>query len=426
MDADVVVIGGGLAGLVAARDLKGAGRSVILLEARDRLGGRTWYRSLADTDVMVEYGGTWFDREAQPALGAEITRYGLAVIPPLEPSDYAWFANGRLHTGDGVPELMRSALRSVDPVFEQAAQQVRDALATGDPAASGLNIPASRWIGALDAPPEAKDFLMTFATAMGGGDPDRLSMLALSEDALEAGYRFDSAFTDVGERLRDGTGALVDALAAECGQIRLGAAATRICHAEDGVIVELEGGGSISARAGVVALPVNVWRDVTFDPPLNAAKRHATSLGHAGASTKVLALVEGVPDGMMMMGWPQPIHAGVVTERTSRGGLLTAFSGAGELDPTDRPAVEVALRQYVPGAEVTVCDGHDWLADPRSRGTWFAPEPAWFENDLIQLMRPEGPLAFAGSDIADAGAGWIEGAVVSGLAAAEDVRRTLI
>ena len=49
MDADVIVIGGGFAGLVAARDLRAAGRSVVLLEARDRLGGRTWYRQMPGT-----------------------------------------------------------------------------------------------------------------------------------------------------------------------------------------------------------------------------------------------------------------------------------------------------------------------------------------------------------------------------------------
>ena len=60
MDADVVVIGGGFAGLVAARDLRDAGRSVVVLEARDRLGGRTWFRELPGAGVKVEYGGTWF------------------------------------------------------------------------------------------------------------------------------------------------------------------------------------------------------------------------------------------------------------------------------------------------------------------------------------------------------------------------------
>ena len=59
-EADVLVAGAGLAGLRAARDLAEAGRSVLLLEARDRPGGRTWTRPFAGSGPMVEMGGSWF------------------------------------------------------------------------------------------------------------------------------------------------------------------------------------------------------------------------------------------------------------------------------------------------------------------------------------------------------------------------------
>jgi monoamine oxidase len=75
---DVVVAGAGFAGLRAARDLVEAGRSVLLLEARERAGGRTWTRPFAGSGPMVEIGGSWF-APAHAAVVAELARYGLAT-----------------------------------------------------------------------------------------------------------------------------------------------------------------------------------------------------------------------------------------------------------------------------------------------------------------------------------------------------------
>ena len=59
MDYEAIVIGGGFGGMTAARDLHDAGRSVLALEARDRLGGRTWYKPFAGSQKTIEFGGTW-------------------------------------------------------------------------------------------------------------------------------------------------------------------------------------------------------------------------------------------------------------------------------------------------------------------------------------------------------------------------------
>ena len=87
MDADVVVIGAGFAGVAAARDLAEAGHRVVVLEARDRIGGRTWYRQIPGTDVWAEYGGMFISRETQPSLAAEIARYGIDVTEPTQPTE---------------------------------------------------------------------------------------------------------------------------------------------------------------------------------------------------------------------------------------------------------------------------------------------------------------------------------------------------
>jgi monoamine oxidase len=106
--------------------------------------------------------------------------------------------------------------------------------------------------------------------------------------------------------------------------------------------------------------------------------------------------------------------------REVRGGrLVMGFAGANDIDAADPSAVEAALRRYAPGARVSVSDGHDWVTDPWSKGTWLAWPPGWFTEGIgAALEVPEGRVAFAGSDVSDDGAGWIEGAISSGHRAA--------
>src|SRR3954470_8301951 len=93
---DVIVIGGGFCGVTAARELALRGRRVLLVEARERLGGRTW--SAEWRGLPVEYGGQWVHWH-QPHTWAEITRAGLSVDLGSEADEAAWYAGGERRTG---------------------------------------------------------------------------------------------------------------------------------------------------------------------------------------------------------------------------------------------------------------------------------------------------------------------------------------
>lgn len=431
MDADVIVIGGGFAGLVAARDLRAAGRSVVLLEARDRLGGRTWYREIPGTGVMAEYGGTWFFPEAQTALVEEIRRTGVSVTGPTTASSIAWLADGVLRTGDDAITAIADA-HAHAPVIDETVRRLAaeiDVTATRLPdigADRDLDMPVTAWLEANEVPADTAAFMLAFTAAMGGGDPSHMSMLGVVLDAAQEGYRFDQVLGDIGSSLADGTSSLVDAIAADASaDVRLSSPVVRIRSSDDGVVADIAAGGEVRGTAAIVALPLHVWVDVAFDPPLGEAKRRAAIGGHAGAATKVLAIAERVPEGFFGIGWPAPLQGLIAGQAVPGGRLVTGFSGTRAIRADDRDAVERAVRAFLPEAQVAAADGHDWVTDPYAKSTWFCPKPGWYDDEPSTRTRIEGRVAFAGSDIAAQGAGWIEGAVRTGRAAADDVLRML-
>jgi monoamine oxidase len=260
---------------------------------------------------------------------------------------------------------------------------------------------------------------------MGGGPPDRMSALTLLVDAAEGGYRFDEAFHQTGERFADGTVSLIDTIARDAGiDVRLGSPVGRVTDRDGTVRVDLADGGSIEGSAAVVAAPLNVWADIAFDPPLGEGKRRFAAQGHVGLTVKTLAVVDGLHTSFMGQGWGIPIQAAVALKDTPEGSLVMGFSGTGPIDPRDPAVVQDGLRRFVPEAIVVACDGHDWVGDPYAKGTWLALPPGWIET-YDELRRPQGRLAFAGSDIAGHGGGWIEGAVASGHEAAAHLDRLL-
>jgi len=119
------------------------------------------------------------------------------------------------------------------------------------------------------------------------------------------------------------------------------------------------------------------------------------------------------------MGWNTPINAGFVLRPAGDGRLFMGFSVQERVDLADHDEVIAAVNAHLPDATVITTDGHDWVNDRFSQGTGLSVPPTWFSDGTFDALAvPEGRIAFAGSDIAAEGAGWIEGAVGSGVAAA--------
>jgi monoamine oxidase len=401
--ADVLVIGGGLAGLTAARDLAAAGRSVLILEARDRLGGRTWYRPFAGTDMEVEVGGAWFSLARQPPLAREVERYGVSVVPVPERSRPCWFTGG-LRLEEPVPAGETAVLRrTLGELRSRAAE-----------AGAGDDISVTDWMSGLDVPVATRDFVYAWASFMSGADPAEVSMLEVL--ALVAkGDGSPASFSDeIGEQFDGGTRVLLDALATDSGaEIRLGSPVARVAQTDDRATATVAGGEEIEAAAAVVAVPLNTLGAIEFDPALDEALAAVVAQGHPGRSRKVWLLTDGVPEGLACVGYGTAFQWLSWEGRVGDGSLLVGFANADVADP------EAAVCDYVSGARVLAVDTHDWVGDPWSRGTWLTSRPGWKTAGVFRgFAEPHGRVVFAGSDFAERHNGWIAGAVASGAAAA--------
>jgi glycine/D-amino acid oxidase-like deaminating enzyme len=327
VDADVIVIGGGVAGLTAARDLRGAGRRVIVLEARDRVGGRIWTGMIPGSDVRVEWGATWVVPDAQPHVAAAIESHGLRVNPPTAPKALLWHLNGKVLGGDDAIAAWRRASAELDGPLAAIRLRVRAAEASGTLAGlADLDVPVTDWLAGVDCS--------------------------------------EHAWSDIGVTFADGTVALVRALAVGL-DLRLGHEVVAIRGDGAAVDVSVRGGLVLRAPVAIVALPLNVWRHIAFDPPLTGAKARAAATGQPGNASKVLAIARGIPADMAAFGSTTPLQALVEMGATGDGRrLVVGFAGKGRVDGSDTAAVAGAIRAFVPDAEVLAHDWHDWGSEP--------------------------------------------------------------
>ncbi|MFY9919429.1 MAG: FAD-dependent oxidoreductase, partial [Mycobacterium sp.] len=221
---DVVVIGAGFAGLVAARDLLEAGRTVVVLEARDRAGGRTYSSTFPGTDVVIDLGAEWFDPQRHHFMAAEVARYGARFVEADKGGANRWFLDGRHADGeepDGLidmnelEEVLDRLRADVAPVvFAKGFDQVNTA---------ELDIPFSEYLAKLDPPPAIADLLRAQSYTLTGALPEEFSALVYLREI--AGFDNDPAYSFFASlaRVDVGSGGLAERVAAEIGDhIRLG------------------------------------------------------------------------------------------------------------------------------------------------------------------------------------------------------------
>lgn len=426
---DVVVIGGGFAGITAARDLKKRGFNVLVLEARERLGGRTW--SADRNGFHVELGGTWV-HWTQPFVWAEKERYGLEVqeTPGCVAERVAIKIDGQ------VQELQEAQLGEFVEGFERFFAEAKgvwerpydvhhcwDAVCERD----GLTV-ADR-LNSLDLTPLQRTSIGGFLEILCMNQPQNGSYVEMMRCWSLTGWNYE-LFNDTAARYKftEGTGALVEAIANDGGfDVSLNTPVRSVQQSSEGVCVTTESGELVIAKRAVVTVPLNVLHSVEFEPPLSDVKLEASRLKHVGGGYKVFFEVDGDPGAVMTLSRSSdsPLIGSFTYKRGEQHSVLAGFSlEPGALDKSVQEW-QVVLEEFIPGVKLLSTFGHDWGADDLSQGSWATYRPGTLARFNDELPRQEGHVFFASGDHAQGWRGFIEGAIASGSRTAVTVADSL-
>jgi monoamine oxidase len=412
--SDVLVVGGGFAGLRAAATLGAAGASVTLLEARQRLGGRTWTVALPGSDERVELGAGFFTA-GQRRVAAALAHHGMgartfsAWAPRVE-ARWTWRIGGALRTGDPVPAELRAEAERVAALFRADA---------GNDEALALTLP--QWCARHRVAPAVADMLRAPWAISAGAAPDAAAMVDVISSAAEHGGLAGMA-TSLSRVPMPGFGDLAEAMGRELPEVVLGVVVTRVETGDGGIAVAAADGRRWTARAAILALPVNVLPRIAFvpEPPPSVARLAGTS---TGASAKLTVAARCVEPGAVAGGRGAGLDLLVADRRLDDGTtMLVGFGPRVELpDAVDNAAVARAVGALMPAADVVRWAWHDWTADPFARGTWAATRPGDRAALRVPPPRLERGVLLAGADVAPEAPGWVEGALASGEQAAREV-----
>ncbi|MDX6592037.1 MAG: pseudooxynicotine oxidase [Gaiellales bacterium] len=414
---DVIVVGGGFAGVTAAREAARGGAQTMLLEARDRLGGRTWTAPWNGLDI--EYGGGWVHWH-QPFTWSEIVKANLAVDVDPDADEAAWWVLGTRRTGtvadrDAVAE--RGWNQFVEGV-EDVLPEPHNPLARRDLIERIDSQTIAERIAELDLSEEEHELLWAELESLAHGRLDDAGAVSVLRWHALAGYSLAlTQFTGGRVTLAKGTRSLLEAIAAGAAfETRLSTPVAAIRQFPGRVEVTTRDGDELTARAVVVAVPLNTLGGIEFTPELSPRKQEGIALGQASRGVKIFIRAEGpyLQASAIQRGHP---FGHISTEHLlgSSQQILIGFGHDAELcDAKDIAMVQRQMDDIIPGYRVLDATANDWLGDEFSSGTWAIHRPGWYSHYHAEMRRPEGRVVLAGSDIANGWAGFIDGAIESG------------
>jgi monoamine oxidase len=438
-DTEVLVVGAGYAGLTAALHLMETGRDVMVLEARDRVGGRVWTDHV--DGVPLDLGGMWVGAR-HSHFRALLERFGLETFPTPAAGNVGWWdeRSARLRRARSMPMSM-TELPSVIAPLARASFLVRQTKAgplSAQRTARLDSITVADWLHRWVPQRRARATIDAALVLSSSHELAEVSLLDMVRAASEQGGLLAQLGTDGGAQqdlVIGGADSAARHIAALLGsRLRLATPAREIHHDSESVRVVTDD-STITARHVIVALPPGLTAALNWAPGLPPWRASLLSRLPMGSVTKLVAVYERPfwRDG----GW-----SGEVFDAT--GPVSSTF----DISPPSGPAVLASLTCGTKSVELAGLSPRarqdrilgamaSWLG-PQARNPQSVADVSW-ENEIFsgggysampipgsaqlasRLAEPLGRVHFAGTETASRFAGYIDGAISSGERAAGDV-----
>ena len=444
---DVIVIGAGFAGLTAARRVLEAGRSVVVLEARDRVGGRTHAVDVAG--VRVDIGGQWVG-PGQDRLYALAEEMEVGIHPQWVEGDDIVIRDGVARRGSDPaaldPDDIGPLLEATVAIDEFAEQVPLDAPWQAADAKTWDAMTLQSWLDANVARPGARELITLATQSVFATEPANLSFLHFLFYVRSGGGWDSLTGTENGaqqDRFVGGVQEVAVRLASRLGDgVRLSSPVRSISYAVDGVTVRTDDDAvPVTGERVIVTLPPTLAGRLLYDPPLPARRDQLTQRLPGGSVIKFhivyerpwwreeglsgAVLAPGTPIGVTFDGSPQDGSAGVITGFFE--GAHAVALGEGSTEERQRVVAHHLAAAFGERAlDVVGYVDRDWSAEEFTRGCYGAHLPPGALTQFGPALRaPIGRIHWAGTETAERWAGYIDGAIESGERAAAEVLAAL-